>query len=323
MKLKIFNFIMFIVVVIFVCSYNIVFADYENYPEKPIECIISFSSGGSSDLTMRVFNSLLFPEYLSQPLVLINKPGAGGSLGLSETARAKPDGYTIGTAATSGLTIIPLIREVPYSIEDLTPICVLMEFIGNITVAKDAPWNSLDELIEYSRENTVKYSTTGAWTLDDLVIKQLNKITGTEWVHVPFTGSPEAVHALMSGVVDVSCTYGSQLPYIKSGEIKALAICGNGHPLLPDVPTFEEYGYDIQSSSVMGILGPKDLPQHIVDKLEKAFYNVYHNTDYQVLVGEKLGYGVTWMGSEEYNRLNKETIKKMSEILKEYDEYIE
>lgn len=303
------------------CSFSKVLADYENYPEKPIECILSFSAGGSSDLTMRVLNGFIYPQYISQPMILINKPGAGGSLGVTETAQAKPDGYTIGTAATSGLCLVPLIREVPYSIEDLTPICVIMEFIGNITVAKDAPWNTLDELIEYSRSNVVRYSTTGAWTLDDLVAKQINKLTGTEWVHVPFTGSPEAVHALMSGVVEVNIGYGSQLPFIRSGEIKALAICGNGHPLLPDVPTFKDLGYDsIVSTSVMGILGPKNMPKGIADKIEKAFYDVYHNTDYAEIIVEKLGYGAPWMSSEEYRQLNEETIKTIKELLIEFGE---
>lgn len=306
-----------VLIIILACVYNTGIANSENFPEKPIQIILPFTVG-TTDLAARSLSSLTYPEYLSQPIVIVSKPGAGGSLGVAEAAKANADGYTLVASAASAMLLSPLVREVPYSYDDFIPICRVLDYVGYITVRPDAPWQSLEELIEYSRENKVRVATCGTWTQEDLVIRQLNYLTGTEdWIQVPFDAGPEAAQATMAGVVDVNVGYGD-IPLIQSGKLRALVTLGDvRYPHTPDIPTIDEVGYKgIYSSSSMGIYGQKEIPQDIINILEEAFYNAYNNSDFmKELIADKLSASPIWMGSADFDQKNRDSINKIVEIL--------
>lgn len=292
-------------------------ASSDNYPEKPIQAISTFSPGTTTDNVLHLISSLIYPNFLSEPFVVVSMPGAGSSIGLTEVFQSKPDGYTIAGTATSGIAIIPITREVPYSYDDFTPICRLVDYPGLLVTSVDAPWDSLDELIEYSRNNRVLCGTSGAWTLDDLVIKQINNITGTQWEQVPGAYTTY-LPATMSRTYDVSMCYGVGGPYVERGDLKALAcsgINGSRYSLFPDVPTFKELGFDLFCESNMGLVGPKGLPDAIKDKLVKDIYDVTNTTEYKEATNNNASLIPSWSFSEEYDLFNRNAIQKTKEIL--------
>lgn len=296
----------------------------EEYPSRPIKILIPYSPGGGTDSTCRVISSVIYPEFLDQPFVLINRPGANGAVAIRELLNSEPDGYTLMATTTSSVVLVPLTRDVPFELENLVPIARTMDYTGTLCVKSDAPWQTLQELVEYSKANPgeIRYSTAGAWSMEDLTVKALNNITGAEWTHIPFPGGAEAATACISGAVEVYAGYGAGNPQIMSGLLRPVVVYGNERvSWLPDVPTLQESGYDVSSGSCMGFFGPEGLPPEIVDKVEAALHGMYNTDAYQKIVTGKLGLGVSWMGAEEFDSFNKALKNQFIGTLKELGEY--
>jgi tripartite-type tricarboxylate transporter receptor subunit TctC len=245
------------------------------YPDKPIKLIINFSAGGTTDTAARLMASKA-TEILNQAIICMNKPGAGGTLGVSHVARAKNDGYTIGTCNMPAVSIIPQIREVPYKpFEDLIQVCAVLPYEYALMVRGDAPWNTWDEFIDHVKANPgkVTYASVGTGTTNHLVTARIGKVLGLDWKHVPFQGGVKATAALLGGHVDIiNNTAASVASSLRAGKIKALLITSeNRFSLTPDVPTMQEKGFKFSQISYMSIIAPAGIPDTARTMIENAF----------------------------------------------------
>jgi tripartite-type tricarboxylate transporter receptor subunit TctC len=245
------------------------------YPTKPIKMIAPVQPGGGVDLVARTIGDRL-TKALGQPVIVDNESCGGGIIGSQITARAAPDGYTlmVGYVGTHGTN--PAVRKLPYdAIKDFTPIAMVGGTPNVLVVPPSLPVKTLAEFIAYAKANKGKlsYGSSGPGTLTHLGMEQLKLAADIDLEHVPYRGIGPAItdilgahtQALLPGLA-------AALPHIKAGTMRPLAITGaKRHPLLPDVPTFEELGYKgFDGVQWYGIVGPANMPPAIVATLNKT-----------------------------------------------------
>lgn len=256
----------------------------EKYPSKPINLYIGFSPGGSTDLVARAIEERV-ATILGQPLVPINKPGGGTTVKAALLARAKHDGYAIGTLTTFAITLIPRQREVPYKpLNDFATIIQVGLHPLGLCVKPDFPWKTLKEFIDYAKNNPdkVSYSTTGAGTHQYIVMEWLAKKEGIKWEHVPYPGGADATTSVLGGHVTATSAAASHVPVVKEGRLRMLAVYeGRRVPEFPDVPTLRECGYDLSLEVGMGFAGPKGIQEPILEKIESAIKQAVNEPEVQ------------------------------------------
>ncbi len=219
----------------------------QNWPERPIRLIVPFPTGGATDIVGRVIAQQASVE-LGQSIVIDNKTGAGGTIGTAEAVRSKPDGYTLLMSTNSTQAIAPhLYSQLPYkSQDDLTPIAHLGDAASILLINPSIPVDSLQELVSYGKSRPVQlnYASSGTGTIVHLNTELFMHQTGLELSHVPYRGTGQAITDMISGNVHVLIdAIPSGLPYVRSGQLKALATTGRTRTALtPDLPTFIEAG---------------------------------------------------------------------------------
>lgn len=244
------------------------------YPTRPINCIIPFSPGGSADLALRLLSKEV-EKHIGQPLVVVNRPGGGGSVGVSAVAVAKPDGYTIGQSPGGApLFIMPFTEKLPYDpVKSVRYILQFVDLVFGIVVKADSPINSLKELIAHARNNPGKttYGTNAPNSIANLVVEQVAKREKVRLTHIPFKSSPEYQTAVLGDHILFSA--GDFNPaLIEGGKLKLITLFSEkAPPEYAQVPTLKDLGYDIPCPVFLGIMGPAGLPDLIAKKLEEAF----------------------------------------------------
>ena len=255
----------------------------QQYPTKPINMIIGWGAGGSTDITLRALCEAA-GRLLGQPIVAQNKPGGGSAVGLALLKNEKPDGYTLGNISSAGITGQHL-RKVPYdSTTDFTPIIRYGDYIHGITVKADAPWKNIKELVAYAKANTgkLKYSSPGTGSSHHLVVEALGIQEGVKWTHIPYKSGHEATTALLGGHVDFQTCASEWKPYVDNGSFRLLATTSDKrYEKYPQVPTLIDQGYQIWAITLVGVLGPKGIPAPIVDKLHAAFKKSMDNPEFK------------------------------------------
>jgi tripartite-type tricarboxylate transporter receptor subunit TctC len=242
------------------------------FPSRPIRLVVPSAAGGAPDAICRVMGNELATA-LGQPIVIDNKPGAGGAIGMTEVARALPDGYTLGYGNVVTLAINKsLYTKLPYDPDSLTSVALLGTVQNALVVRKDLPVNSVKELIEYakSRPGTLTMGSAGNGTTGHLGGELFKSLTGTFITHVPYRGSPQAIQDLIGGQIDLMFDNLSSIaPHIKDGRVKALGVSGaRRSPVFPQLPTIQEAGVKgYETTAWGGIVGPRGLPGEIVTRL--------------------------------------------------------
>src|SRR3954463_4370857 len=247
-------------------------ASAQSYPTKPVKIMVPAQPGGGLDLIGRTVADQL-SRALDQSFVVENSGGGGGSIAAQSTARAAPDGYTlmVGYVGTHGTN--PAVRKLPYdAVKDFTPIAMVGGTPNVLVVPPSLPVQTLPEFIAYAKANKGKlsYGSSGPGTLTHLAMEQLKVATETEMVHVPYRGIGPAITDILGGQTQALFPgLAAALPHIKAGKMRPLAVTGiKRHPLLPDVPTFEELGFKgFDGVQWYGIVGPANLPAAIVTRL--------------------------------------------------------
>lgn len=260
----------------------------EAYPTRPIRLLVGFAAGGATDITFRKLAELAAKE-LGQPIVVENKPGAGATLAPSTMAKNdRPDGYTIA-AATAGLLRYPYMQKVDWDpISDFTWIAGLGGYTFVLAVNADSPFKTVGDLVAYAKANPkgLTIATAGAGTTMHLLAEALAGMAGAEITHVGYRGSAEAGTAVLGGHAMATVdAIGTILPYSEPGKMRIL-LSFDPQPLswLPGVPTAKSLGYDLVYPAPYGLVGPKNMPPEIVDKLYRAFKTAADSDDYRKLL---------------------------------------
>ena len=248
-----------------------------DYPSRTVTMIVPFPPGGVADITARPVAEAM-GRHLKQSVIVENKSGAGGGVGMQYVARARPDGYTL-LLALSSVSIIPeadriLGRAPMYQLSQLVPIARFTADPTVLAVRADSPWRSAKEMLEAAKKapGTIPYGSSGNYGTMHVPMEMLAGSAGAKLLHVPFTGAGPAVVALLGGSVDALSTGPSSIMgHLKGGKVRVLATWGDSrHPALPDVPTLRELGYDAQFSQWTGLFVPAGTPDPVIAKLREA-----------------------------------------------------
>jgi len=304
---------------LFLFSFLISFpAQAQTFPDRPIEFIVLFAAGGSTDISVRTICEMASKE-LGQPFVVLNKPGGGGSIAIGALAKSAPDGYTVGSLSSGAMEIQPHLIKVPYDpIKDIVPIMQYGEYPQGLAVKADAPFNTFKDLIEYARQNPgkVTYGTTGVGGTQHIMMERIATAAGIKWSHVPFKGGTPAITALLGGHITAT-TVAEFVPQVKSGTAKILAVFGTKRLSdFPNVPTLLEIGYNIYMVNYLAIGAPAGTPKDRLDKLGKAFKNAMSNSLFVEMM-KKWSIESIYKPGDEVAKIIQEGYKVHGEIIKQ------
>jgi tripartite-type tricarboxylate transporter receptor subunit TctC len=291
-------------------------ATAQDFPNKPIQLMVAFPAGGSTDIAARIVASIAEKE-LGQPIVVVNKGGAGGQIGWTELVRQKPDGYYIGfiNLPATNTVILDPDRKAIFTEKDFTPIINQVLDPGVIWVRADSPYKSVQDLLDAAKKSpgTLRAATTGILSDDHLAILMTEEAApGTNFRLVHLEGGAAQFKEIMAGNIDVAFdNVGSIVKRVQSGEVRALAVMDDVRSkFLPDVPTMKELGFaTVISSSTRGIAAPKDLPEPIVAKLRDVLKKAMEDAEH-IKKLEEQGIAIKIMVGEEYNKYFLETHAK-------------
>ena len=245
------------------------------YPTRSIECVIPFAPGGPTDTPIRIIQPQLSAN-LGVPLVLVNKAGGGGALGMDAVAKAKPDGYTLAATVRSTVTILPATQpDVTYKLSDFAVVGAFAVDSQVVLVKAGSPWKTLEELVEFAKKNPGKlsYGTAGLGTNSFFTMELLKLTYGLDMTHVPFGGSGPVKNAVLGGHVQVgAASLSPMLSVLRSGDVVALATSATKRiASIPNVPTMTEKGQpDASLSTWAEIYAPAKTPKAVVDRLAQA-----------------------------------------------------
>jgi tripartite-type tricarboxylate transporter receptor subunit TctC len=257
------------------------------YPEQPIKMIVAYSSGGGTDIVARLLAQTM-QKYLgaNAAVVVVNRPGAGGAIGFSELAAAKPDGYTIGFINTPNVLTIPIERKSNFHWQNFDLLGNIVDDPGNFSVHADTPIKSMSELLAYAKANPEKvtYGSTGIGSDDHLAALMVERAAGVKLTHVPFKGSAEVHNAIASKQIMVAAmNIGEALQYQKGGTpLRHLGqMSEKRSTLAPQVPTFREQGLNVIMASLRGMAAPKGLPTAVREQLVQAVQKAVVDPEFQ------------------------------------------
>jgi len=255
----------------------------QDWPKQKIELIVGFAPGGGTDITARTLARHLERE-LGSTVVVINRPGASGSIGLSHVARAKPDGYTIGMTNMPGLVSLPIEREAGFTLDSFSYLGNLVRDPSGFSVTLNSKYETLQDIIDDAKQRPgeINYGSTGVGTDDHLALVLFERATGTQMNHVPYNGAGPLRTAVLGEHTEIGgMNLGEAMPY-HNQTLRILAQASEERsPLAPEVPTFKELGVDLVFASERGIVGPKGLPQNVVERYEAALKTIADNPEFQ------------------------------------------
>jgi len=270
-------------------------AAQSNYPNKPIRLVVPFAAGGTTDLSARLVAEYAGRE-LGQTIVVDNKGGAGGSIGMEQVARSAPDGYTIGMATVSthgsNPAVYPKLGYDP--IKDFAPVTNVAAVPSVFAVHPSVPAKNMQEFVALAKANPGKYTfaSPGAGSLGHANIENFMMLAKIDLLHVPYKGAGLALNDALAGQVNaITDNLSTTLPHVKAGRLRALALLGaQRSPQLPNVPTYAELGYkDMGDGGWFGIVAPAGTPQPIVDKLNAAIHKAMLNPEFKRKIEESGG----------------------------------
>ncbi|MFT3719393.1 Bug family tripartite tricarboxylate transporter substrate binding protein [Pseudorhodoferax sp.] len=275
----------------------------EPYPSKPIEIIVSYQPGGGTDSVARAYAEAV-KKHIGQSVVVVNKPGASGTIGLQDVASAKPDGYRLGLTTIEMVTL-PLQGIGKFTYEDFTPIAKLNSDPSAVTVLADSPWKTMDDFIADAkkRPNSISMGNSGTGTIWHLAAAALEEKTQVKFNHIPFPGSVPAVLALLGGHIQaVAVSPGEVSQYVQAGKLRMLGVMTNQRVKgFENVPTLKEQNIDLTIEAWRGISGPKNMPEDVVNKLRAASEKAVDEPAFRAVL-EKLNFGLAYADAPAFHQ---------------------
>ena len=273
-------------------------ASAQAWPEHPIKFIMSAPAGSSIDVLGRTIADKL-KDRLGQPVVVENKPAAGGTVATAEVAHSAPDGYTMVLAFNGPLSFAPLLQKLPYDVQkDLAPVIITSSQPNVLAINATLPVHSVQELVAYAKANPGKlnYASVGNGSSSHLNMELFKSVAGFDAVHVPFNGSPPAVTATIQNETQMLFAVMQPLqPMINAGKLRALAVTtAKRFPLLPDLPTIAESGYPgFEALAWNGVMVAAKTPEPIIARLNAEINTILKEPD----VAQKMhGFGFDLIG---------------------------
>jgi tripartite-type tricarboxylate transporter receptor subunit TctC len=294
-----------------------VMAEAAEYPSKPVTLIIPYPPGGSTDLSSRALANAL-KKHLGQPVVCENKPGGGGTVGPSLVITKPADGYTIGIITGSPSIAYHMGKLNFHPIDDVTHIVRWGGFLFGLVVRTDAPWKTIQELVEYSKKNPgrITYGSPGVGTPTHLIVEELAKVAGFQWTHMPFKGGAETMTALLGGHIDVLSDSSGWAPLVDAGKFRLLVNWGlQRSPRYPDVPTAKEI-YGVASPGFLALMGPKGVPQSIVQQIQEAARKATEDSEFKEAL-KKLDMAILYQNSAEYEKFVRQDFDNIGKVVKD------
>jgi len=312
-----FSLLILVVLVGFILSIGSFAAEF---PSKPITIILPWSQGAGTDIQVRAIAKVA-EKTLGQSILVENKIGGGGSIGLLQGIMAKADGYTVTTLSIP-LNIIPYLQEVPdyFRYDSFKPVLRYNLAPGTITVRSDSPWKTFNDFLEYAKANPnkIRIGTAPPGGAFNFVTARLIKTLDIEAVQIPYGGSGPAVAALMGGHVEATTfSPDSVLPQVQSGEFRVLAVLGKQRSaILPDVPTLGEFGYNLECGTWRGFGVPKDTPDSIVKILHDEFKKAIETEEIQSIF-KRMGVSVDYLGLDDFGKFLADEYNTVGELVKD------
>jgi len=304
-----------IVLMAMVCAFG-AFAQGK-FPTKPIKIIVPWNAGGGTDAVARAL-ARSGEKYLGVPVVVENKPGGSGAVGLAEVVQAAPDGYTLAILPVE-LGFMDKTGVYPFGFKDFTPIMNLNTDPAALTV-KTGKFKSVAEFVAYAKANPgkLKVGHSGTGLLWHLAAAVFSKEAGITLTYVPFDGAAPAIAALIGNQIDAVTVSGAEVQsQVKAGELTMLACMGDKRLAnFPEVPTLMEQGYNVNISTFRGIGGPKGMSADRVKILHDAFKKMMEEPDF-VQTLTKMGLGIDYRSTADYKKLADDTAAALAPILTE------
>jgi tripartite-type tricarboxylate transporter receptor subunit TctC len=301
----------------------------EKFPTKPIELVVPFAAGGSTDVLARLVAKYA-PKYFEKPLVIVNKPGGGGVTGTEGVVRSAPDGYSLYVGYGSGHDLVmphfigtASLPKMPFdTFKDLIPVCRLSVHSVVMIIRGDAPYKTLKEFVDWGKkkEQVTASVSTKAGSVD-ITFQALGKATGLKIVTVPFRGGAESVTAIVGGQTDCGGNHPSEIiSHIKAKRLIPIAVALDARdPAIPDVPTFKELGYNVVTvGSVKGVAAPKGTPPEVIGYLSGRFKKVCEDPEF-VKSMKDIGQPVMYLGPEDFGKYLRDGFEQFGKLIKEFN----
>lgn len=294
----------------------------EKYPNRPITIVAPFPPGGVADLTARPVAAAL-EKILKNPVVVSNKTGAAGAVGMAYVANSKPDGYNL-LMALSSISIIPeadklFDRKPAYTMDQLIPIALISADPTIFVVAADRPWKSVKEFVDDAkkRPGQISYSSSGVYGTLHMAMEMLSHSSGISLKHVPYSGAGPALTAILGGHVDgLASGPAVVIPQIKAGKLRPLAGWGAKRvESLPDVPTFKEQGYDIEFYIWAGLFAPRGTPEPVMKTIREAVRQAVNTPEFKTAM-EKLQTPIAYLDAPEFQKFWDKDAKMLADAIK-------
>jgi tripartite-type tricarboxylate transporter receptor subunit TctC len=294
----------------------------EPFPTRPVTMVAPFPPGGVADLTARPVAAAM-EKVLKSPVVVVNKTGAAGAVGMSFVANSKPDGYTL-LLALSSISIIPeadklFDRKPAYTMEQLAPIALISADPTILVVHAGRPWKSVKEFVEDAkkRPGEISFSSSGVYGTLHMATEMLSHAAGIKLRHVPYAGAGPALTAILGGHVDALASGPAVvLPHIKAGKLRPLAGWGAKRvAALPDLPTFKELGYDIEFYIWAGVFAPRGTPDPILRKLRDTVRKAVQDPDFKGAM-TKLETPIAYLDAPEFQQFWDKDAKMLADAIK-------
>jgi len=293
----------------------------QSYPSRPIKIIVPFAPGGPNDILARIVGQKLNEQW-GQPVVIENRGGAGGTIGIEAAVKSPPDGYTIAMGGSSNLTIAPgLYAKLAYDpVRDLAPVVNVAVVPYTLAINPHVPAKNIKELVAIakSKKGRLSYGSSGSGSVSSLAAEMLKAATGADIVHVPYKGTAPAVTDMIAGQIDMMMAdFAAVEPFAKAGKLRLLALAGSKRlSLAPQLPTMAEAGIKGYAMDVwFGIVAPAGTPKDIVAKLNAAIVSGLKAPDVKQRFGG-LGYEAIGDTPEQFAATIKTDIEKFGRVIR-------
>jgi tripartite-type tricarboxylate transporter receptor subunit TctC len=294
----------------------------EKYPDRPITIVAPFPPGGVADLTARPVAAAM-EKVLKNPVVVVNKTGAAGAVGMSFVANSKPDGYNL-LMALSSISIIPeadklFDRQPAYTMDQLIPIALISADPTVFVVNAERPWKSVKEFVDDAkkRRGEISYSSSGVYGTLHMAMEMFSHAAAISLKHVPYSGAGPALTAILGGHVDTLASGPAVvIPHIKAGKLRPLAGWGTKRVAsLPDVPTFKELGYDIEFYIWAGLFAPRGTAAPVMKNIRDAVRQAVNTTEFKSAM-EKLETPIAYLDAPEFQKFWDKDAKMLADAIK-------